>query len=76
MLIFIYYISHPKNDRLFKVKGELRMKIERVYLKESNDIESTLESILFDLLDNYIIEKYNLNKINNATSSIQRKEMY
>ncbi len=52
------------------------MKIERVYLKESNDIESTLESILFDLLDNYIIEKYNLNKINNATSSIQRKEMY
>lgn len=52
------------------------MKIERVYLKESDNTESTLEGILFDLLDKYIIEKYNLNKINNTTSSIQIKEMY
>ena len=51
------------------------MKIERIFLNEYNN-EHILESILSDLLDNYIIEKYNLNKINNATSSENRKEMY
>lgn len=51
------------------------MKIERVFLNEYNNDENILESILSNLMDNYIIEKYNLDKINNATSSENRKEM-
>ncbi|MCC0665440.1 hypothetical protein [Clostridioides sp. ZZV15-6597] len=50
--------------------------IKRIYNNENNNnFEIILEKVVFDALDKYIKEKYNLREINNATSSYTKGDV-
>lgn len=51
--------------------------IERRFRKESNiNPKEIIENIILEKLDIYVSEKYNLNDINNVTSSNMKGDVY